>query len=440
MEEKTEWLKSPLSERSQRLQPMRELWLKPYNGRRRRVTVLRTEITVGNSDSCDICVDDPFVSPLHAEFRLEENGAGYVVQDLSSRNGVFLNGVRVQSAPLPSSGTLRLGRSIFSWGESREGCEILDGGWVIADPSMRELMESVKRIASSSLPVLVLGETGTGKDMIARMLHHWGANPHGPYVPVNGALTGGTLAESELFGHQKGAFTGADATRLGALRAANRGTLFLDEIADVPLATQVKLLRAFESGEIKPLGSDRSERSDFRLVTATSRNIDRKIRDGGFRNDLYYRIAGFVIHLPPLRERPKDISAIAEKLSTERGFSLDPDAEARLLQYAWPGNVRELRSCIERATVSARAAGTMRIMHEHLSALEQPMACQRGEQAWIPRTLGEIEREFMSASLERHGWSRTLAARELGIARSTLWAKMKGYGLRGPAIEIPDSG
>jgi len=439
MSEKTEWLRSPLTENAQRLQPMRELWLKPYYGKKRRVTIQRTEITVGNCDSCDIRVDDPFVSPRHAEFRLEGMGAGYFVEDLSSRNGVFLNGVRVRSAPLPSSGTLRLGRSTLSWGESREGCELLDGGWIVADPSMKEVMESVRRVATTTLPVLLLGETGTGKDVIARMLHHWSSHPEGPFLPVNGALTGGALAESELFGHRKGAFTGAETARQGALRSANGGTLFLDEIADVPLATQVKLLRALESGEVKSLGADRSERSDFRLITATSRNLDRRIRDGEFRNDLYYRIAGCVIHVPPLRERLKDVSAIAEKLSADRGFSLDTEAESRLLQYSWPGNVRELRSCIERAAVMARGMGVSRILPEHLGPLERPVTIKESEDCWIPRTLGEIEREYLAASLERHGWSRTLAARELGIARSTLWAKMKGYGLTGPAIEIRDS-
>jgi len=202
----------------------------------------------------------------------------------------------------------------------------------------------------------------------------------------------------------------------------------------------VKLLRALESGEVKCLGADKPERSDFRLVTATSRNLERKIRDGGFRNDLYYRIAGFVIHVPPLRERLKDISAIAEKVAADRGFGLDSETESRLLKYSWPGNVRELRSCVERAVVAARGAGVPRILPEHLGSLDQPMAAQRGEDSWVPRTLGEIEREFMVAALERHGWSRTLAARELGIARSTLWAKMKGYGLCGPATETRDSG
>jgi len=418
---------------------MRELWLKPYSGKRRQITVFRTQITLGNGSGCDIQLNDPYVSPTHAELRLEAGGHGYAVHDLSSRNGVFLNGVRVKVAPLPSSGSLRLGRSVFSWGETDSDIEILDGGLVIADPSMRALVESVKRIAASNLPVLLLGETGTGKDVIAKMLHHWGSSSSGPFVPVNGALTGGTLAESELFGHRKGAFTGAEIPRLGALRSANGGTLFLDEVADVPSLTQVKLLRALESGEVKALGSDLCDRSDFRLVTATSRNIDRKIREGSFRNDLYYRIAGFVIHVPPLRERPKDISAIALRLAHDRKMELDSETERLLLQYPWPGNVRELRACVERAVVSARAGGVSCLLPEHLVGMEKNVSSTPVDGEWTPRTLEEIERESMAATLKRHGWSRTQAAKELGIARSTLWEKMKRYGLQGSTTGTPNS-
>jgi len=407
---------------------MRELVLNPYFGSRRRVKIFRTQITIGQSPDCDIRIEDPFVSPRHAELRLPRAGEGYVVRDLSSRNGVFLNGVRVDSAPLPSQGTLRLGRSTLSWSEPPNETEIFEQDWVIADPAMREVVASLKRIARSPLPVLLLGETGTGKDVLARMLHYYGPSESGPYVTVNGALTGGNLAESELFGHRKGSFTGADSSRLGALRSAHGGTLFLDEVADVPPSAQVKLLRALEAGEIKALGADRAERAEFRLVTATSGDIEKKIEEGIFRLDLYYRIAGFVIHVPPLRERPLDILAIARKLAHDRGLDLDREAENRLLSYPWPGNVRELRSSIERATMIARAASSPRILVDHLeglmSALPSPGHVNR------PRTLLEAERQFVQNTLERNGWSRSVAAKELGIARSTLHAMMRRFGLQ----------
>jgi transcriptional regulator with GAF, ATPase, and Fis domain len=391
--------------------------------------VFRTRISIGRQPDCDIKIDDPFVSPHHAELRLSESGGGYSVADLDSRNGVFLNGVRVASAPLPSQGTLRLGRSVLSWSEPGGETEVLEEGWIVADPSMKAVVDSLKRVARSSLPVLLLGETGTGKDVLARMLHQWGASGSGPYIPVNGALTGGSLAESELFGHKRGAFTGSESTRLGALRSAHGGTLFLDEVADVPSCTQVKLLRALETGEVKALGSDRAERAEFRLISATSRDMDKKVAEGAFRLDLYYRIAGFVVHVPPLRERPLDVLAIARRFAGDRGLDLDKEAEGRLLSYRWPGNVRELRSCMERAAVCARAEGSPRLMREHLQSLDLAPTVSLPEGA-RPRTLEEVERQILLDSLERNGWSRVAAARELGIARSTLLGKMRRFQLR----------
>lgn len=242
---------------------------------------------------------------------------------------------------------------------------------------------------------------------------------------MNGSHLGGSLAESELFGHQKGAYTGSDRNRQGALRGADGGSLFLDEVADIPMAAQVKLLRAMESGEVKALGSDRVSRSDFRLISATSQDMESKIQEGSFRLDLYYRIAGVTVHVPPLRERPLDILAIAARLLAERGFELDKECEGRLLSHSWPGNVRELKSVIERAMVTAQEAKTSRILPVHLDGL-RALAMQ-GAKKSLPRTLVQMERECIQASLERNGWSRTIAARELGIARTTLYEKMRRF-------------
>lgn len=427
--EATEWITSPITERGRRLHPERDLTVCPYLGRRRRVKLLRTEIVLGSAPSCDLRIEDPFVSPRHAELRLEPGGFGYTVRDLSSQNGVFLNGVRVTSAPLPSAGTLRLGRSSLVWAEGEEPAA-LEHGWVMADPKMNEVMASVRRAALSRSPVLLLGETGTGKDVLARVLHQLGSGARAPYVPVNCALTGGPLAESELFGHNRGAFTGAEAPRLGALRSAHGGTLFLDEVADMPAGAQVKLLRALEGGEVKPLGADRAERSEFRLVSATSRDLDSRIAEGTFRSDLFFRIAGLVVRVPPLRERPRDITAIARKVALDRGLDLDEAAGDRLLAYAWPGNVRELRSCVERAGALALSAGIPRILPEHLQGLDRSLSRQQLEAAAMsPRTLAQAERECLEAALVRNGWSRGCAARELGISRSGLYEKMHRHGL-----------
>lgn len=424
-----EWLRSPLHENQFRLQPMRELNLKPYYGPRRRVRIFRTRILIGRLADCEIRVDDPFVSPRHAELRLADGGGGYVVHDLGSRNGVFLNGVRVACAPMPSQGTLRVGRSTIQWADSLPAEDPSGEGWVVADPGMRALVQTLRRVAITPLPVLLLGETGTGKDVLARLLHHSGAAASGPFVPINGALTGGTLAESELFGHRKGAFTGAESARQGAIRSAHGGTLFLDEVADVPAAAQVKLLRALESGEVRPLGCDQAERAEFRLVCATSRDLDKRVREGVFRQDLYYRIAGFVVHVPPLRERPLDVLAIARKLARERELDLDAEAESRLLSYRWPGNVRELRSTVERAAMLARSEGASRILAPHVHGLDLEVPAPEPLASYRP-TLVEQERKIVLGALERNGWARGVTARELGIARSSLLGKMRKFGLR----------
>ena len=428
-----EWLRSPISEKEKRLRPPGELVLSPYHGRRRRVKLIRAEIVIGNASSCDVVIDDPFVCARHAALKLEPDGFGYSVQDLSSRNGTFLNGVRVSRAPLPSSGTLRLGRSSLSWAEAEEEAAPFDHGWIVADSSMHAVMESVRRAAACRVPVLLLGETGTGKDVLARILHQLSAGGAAPYVPVNCALVGGPLAESELFGHCRGAFTGAEKARLGALRSAHGGTLFLDEVADMPPGAQVKLLRAIECGEVKALGADHAEHSEFRLVSATSRNLDARVADGSFRADLYFRIAGYVVRIPPLRERPRDIPAIARKLALDRGLDLDMHAEERLLAYKWPGNVRELRACVERAAAIAAAAGIPRILPEHLLGLHSTISSLPADHQASRRTLVQAERECIEAALERNGWSRLVTAKELGISRSSLWEKLKRHGLVAPS-------
>lgn len=426
----TQWLKSPLSERGERLQVGNNLVIRPYFGSKRRLRLIRTRYLIGRSSDCDVLLDDPFVSERHAELTVATEGGGYIVEDLGSRNGVFLNGVRVSKAPLPAQAVLRIGRSALSWSASEE---IQDGdceGLIVADPFMQETVRRLRQVARSSLSVLLLGETGTGKEILAKLLHGWSPRSSGPYVALNGALAGGSLAESELFGHRKGAYTGSDSARQGALKSADGGTFFLDEVADVPQSAQVKLLRALETGEVKSLGSDVPESSDFRLITATSQDINAKVADGQFRLDLYYRIAGFVVHVPPLRERPLDILAISRKLLFDRGLDLDKECEGQLLSYSWPGNVRELKAALERAMVLARAENSARVLPGHLESMVDPIRPPRPDSHGRPLTLLELERNSIRSSLERNGWSRGIAAKELGIARSTLFMKMKKFGIQ----------
>jgi DNA-binding NtrC family response regulator len=428
----TRWLKSPVTERAEGLRPMVELLLDPYFGKKTRIRLYRTRYVVGSAEDCDIRISDPHVSPRHAELVLEKGESSYKVADLGSKNGVFLNGVKVQCAPLPGQGSLRLGRSSIAWGKEGGGAVEAGRDWVVADPVMKETILALRRVAKSGLPVLLLGETGTGKEFLARMIHDFSPRARGPYVAVNGALTGGELSESELFGHRKGAFTGADSGRAGALRSAHGGSLFLDEVGDIPASAQVKLLRVLETGEVKALGSDQPDRSDFRLVSATSLDLEARATQGAFRWDLYYRIAGFVVHVPPLRERPQDIIAITARVLRGTGISLDRESEGKLLSYRWPGNVRELKSCLVRALVEAQAEGAPTLLPSHITGLDgggRPIVLSRGRGV----TLQEMERTHIQACLERNGWSRGISARELGIGRTTLFEKMRKYEIRDKA-------
>ncbi len=426
----TKWLHSPVSQKSFGLKPISQLTLEPYFGRAKQLKLFRTQYVVGSADDCDIQIDDPFVSPHHAKIFIEKEGMAYRVVDLSSRNGVFLNGQRVIDAPLPERGNLQIGRSKLRWKGDERDSETDD--WIARSEKMKKLLGEMKDVAASDLPILILGETGTGKEYLAKFVHDQSQRKNERYVSVNGALTDGPLAESELFGHTKGAFTGAEAARTGAIRAANHGTLFLDEVADIPAGAQVKLLRALELGEVKPLGSDHTEKSNFRIVAATSQNMQKKIQQGTFRIDLYFRLAGACFQVPPLREREEDILAISEKIFAKSGCEMGADIKSLLLSYDWPGNVRELKSWAQRAVVRARAEGIRVIRSEFFDRVAIDQSATPEE--FMGKSLEEMEREMILQSLNRHGWARKSAAEELKISRSTLYDKMKKFGIKNVAI------
>jgi DNA-binding NtrC family response regulator len=428
----TKWLHSPVSQKSFGLKPISQLILEPYFGKSKQLKLFRTQYIVGSGADCDIQVDDPYVSPQHAKIFIESEGAAYRVVDLASRNGVFLNGQRVLDAPLPERGNLQIGRSKLRWKHGEPETE--NENWVARSDKMQKLLGEIKDVAASDLPILLLGETGTGKEYLAKFVHDQSARKNERYVSVNGALTDGPLAESELFGHTKGAFTGAEAARVGAIRAANHGTLFLDEVADIPSGAQVKLLRALELGEVKPLGSDHTEKSNFRIVAATSQNMHKKIQQGTFRIDLYFRLAGACFHIPPLREREEDILAISEKIFAKNGCEMGTEIKSLLLSYDWPGNVRELKSWAQRAVVRARAEGVRVIRSEFFDRIA--MVQNATAEEFLGKSLEEMEREMILQSLNRNGWARKAAAEELKISRSTLYDKMKKFGIRNlPATE-----
>ncbi|MDR2820743.1 MAG: sigma-54 dependent transcriptional regulator [Desulfovibrio sp.] len=294
---------------------------------------------------------------------------------------------------------------------------------------MRQLFDMLKTIAPSEATVLITGESGTGKEVVAKMIHANSKRGKEPFVAVNCAALSETLLESELFGHEKGAFTGADKRREGRFLAAHKGTIFLDEIGEMPQSMQVKLLRVIQERELQRVGGDQTVRVDVRILAATNRDLKEEVKAGKFRQDLYYRLNVVNVNVPPLRDRVEDIPLLAmyflklyadKNDKTVKGFA--PGAMDRLLKYLWPGNVRELENAVERAVVL--------LMGEYVSERELPPGIVENEDGLAPRrsfgnmTLEEIERLAVLDALEDAGGNKSEAARRLGINRKTLLSKL----------------
>jgi DNA-binding NtrC family response regulator len=301
----------------------------------------------------------------------------------------------------------------------------LPEGFVCESAAMRRVVETAAMVAPSNAPVLILGESGTGKEVIAQLIHRWSPHAAGPMVAANCAGLPESLIESELFGHAKGAFTGADTARQGFFRAAHGGTLFLDEIGEMPLHLQPKLLRALESGQITPVGSDKAIEVDARLVAATNRNLAEAVGEGKFRDDLYYRINVVELIVPPLRERRDDVLPLARRFAAEFAggpVRLSPQATQCLLAYRWPGNVRELRNAIQRACLLCR--GDV-ILPEHLPPKVAALASTPQTENADAGRLSQVERATILATLEECGGNRTHTAKKLGISRRALIYKLR---------------
>ena len=297
-------------------------------------------------------------------------------------------------------------------------------------PQMAKVLETVRSVAATDSTVLIRGESGTGKELIAQAIHANSRRRYFPIVPVNCGALPETLLESELFGHEKGAFTGAQFRRKGKVEMADGGTLFLDEIGTVSLKTQVDLLRVLETKELTRIGGTKPVKVDFRVVAATNQNLEKLVEDGTFREDLYYRINVVTIHLPPLRERREDIPLLAQhflgKFSREmnRPFrEIDPGALDLMVRYGWPGNVRELANAVERALVVGAPPAV------HAGDLPVRLS-ENGGGGAADESLAAMEKAHVARVLARHGGNVTRAAATLGIDRVTLYNKIKKYGLR----------
>ncbi|OGP52689.1 MAG: hypothetical protein A2Y65_07180 [Deltaproteobacteria bacterium RBG_13_52_11] len=300
---------------------------------------------------------------------------------------------------------------------------------IAASKEMREVLATIDQVAPTEATVLIEGESGTGKELVARAIHRGSPRSDCPFIPINCSTFPDTLLESELFGYEKGAFTGADKGRKGLFEAAHKGTLFLDEIGDMPRPLQGKLLRVLQEGEVRRLGSTAPIRVQVRIVTATNKEIESLVAQGILRDDLFYRLNVVRIHIPPLRERPDDIMPLAQhfleiysKRAQKEIMGFAPDAAQAMLDHPWPGNVRELENAVERGLILCRSSS---ITSQDLSLGLPFFDAGFGKGV----TLKELQRRHTLSVLERHGGNQAKAARELGIGRNTLWRRLKEYGI-----------
>jgi DNA-binding NtrC family response regulator len=299
-------------------------------------------------------------------------------------------------------------------------------------PAIERIRRMIPKLALSRAPVLILGETGSGKEVVARAIHN--AHPVGPFVPIDCGTLAGSLIESELFGHVRGAFTGAFDTRPGLIELADGGTAFFDEIGDLPLEAQLKLLRVIQEREFRPVGSQKFRKVNFRVLAATHRDLEAAVRQKTFREDLYYRLNVLKVRVPPLRQRRSDIPLLAAEFLREFGDrEMPPEIEQVLVAYDWPGNVRELRNCVER--LAAMSSGAVLRLDDLPSALQNATAAGSPRVAAISgppspvASLGESEKRSILDALSFTGGHREQAAKLLKIGRATLYRKMKLYGI-----------
>jgi two-component system, NtrC family, response regulator GlrR len=391
---------------------------------------------VGSADAAAICVADRTVSRLHAE--LEPRDDGLWVRDLGSRNGTFVDEVRVECGRVGPGGRIRLGSSVFvvSYDAVASPVELYAaerfGSLIGRSDVMRELFALLARVAASEASVLVVGETGTGKELVARSLHD--ASPRGPqpFVVVDCAALPENLLEAELFGHARGAFTGAASARAGAIEDADGGTVFLDEIGELPLSVQPKLLRVLESREVRRLGETAHRKVNVRFISATHRDLRQMVNANAFREDLYFRLAVLVVGVPPLRERPEDIPLLVTHILGDHE-PLPAELLAEIEGRPWLGNVRELRNFVERAralgahqalAMSPPGDGRPRAPAE-LGAIDLDRPYKSVRDDFVER----FERAYFRQLLERHGRNVAEAAKAAGVDRSYVYRLVRRYDL-----------
>ncbi|MGE5181313.1 MAG: sigma 54-interacting transcriptional regulator [Acidobacteriota bacterium] len=428
--------------------PIRAAQLRVVDGPDRGVEIDLPAIGVvlGTDAACDVVLTDPFVSRRHCS--VAPHAQGFAVADLGSRNGTVIDGVAVGKVVAPPGACLRIGKTLVQLVPADEVVDIppakadhfgaLYGGSI----AMRQVFAILERAARSTAPILFLGESGTGKELMARGVHDHSPRRDGPFVTFDCGASTETLIESDLFGHVRGAFTGAATERVGAFAAAHGGTLFLDEIGDLPVGLQPKLLRMLEAGEVVPLGGRKPEKYDVRVVAATHRDVFGEVARGGFRGDLYYRLAVVEVHVPPLRQRKEDVAHLVKMFldkagAAELGKQVGGAALERLERYHWPGNVRELRNVITRAVALAGPDDDFQslpfVLRPTIAAPDDAPSfrADRPFHDAKDELVARFEREYLADLVQRAGGNLSQAARIAGLERKFLYKLLERAGLRG---------
>lgn len=419
------------------------------------VVILAEPITLGRDPGASMRLLDPAVSRMHASITPAHDDCACQVEDLGSSNGTFVNGHRVERVTLHNGDLVQLGNIAIAVVDTHQGTKrtvthqrkakppavpFLSAAQetssavelVGSSPAMQEIQGQIQLLGSTLDSVLILGETGTGKELVARALHRVSPQAGGPFVAINCSAIAPNLVESELFGHEKGAFTGADRQFKGKFEQAQGGTLFLDEVVETPLGVQPKLLRALEERTVERIAGLEPVAIDARFIAASNRNLAREAKAGRFRQDLFYRLAVLTIRIPPLRDRAQDIPELIDHFARPLGdLTFQDDVVWAMQEHTWPGNVRELRNVVRALSLLAEG-GTVT-----LDVFEKALAPLTGESldaipAMRGGTLRDAERMSIQRALLASGWNKSAAAKTLGISRPTLNKKIKDFGLRRP--------
>lgn len=407
-------------------------------------TVTQGSFTLGRGETADIPLRDPqlpaHVAVLSSQPPLNsEKMSPFWIQISEGSAPAMMGDLEVREAQVPSGLPIRLGESQIQIEPQTHPVSMpsFPSGvrpWLTVSEIGRRTIWIARKAAATPLSIYLAGETGTGKEVLAHLIHGWSDRASGPFIPLHCGALPLSLAESELFGHVKGAFTGASQHRAGALMQAHGGTLFLDEAGDLPLDIQVKLLRFLENGEIRPVGADRPSRADVRVLCATHHPLQKLVEEGKFRRDLYYRLASVTVEIPTLRDRPEDIELLAIQFASELQRTISPQAILRLQAHEWRGNVRELRHAVERASGLAGpfSTGLTEASFEFLITPQTVTQNPSLEFGTAILSLAEMERVMLLKALRLSGGNRGRAAKILGVARSTLFEMLKRHRIQGP--------